>query len=89
MKLIYCKKCLTITSLTRQSRVCPCKSSGGRYEPEGLSAIYWGEAVPLGVLTLTFELAIKNQPKTGLGRGFDAFVIPEECDTFQRVEECL
>lgn len=82
MKLLLCKKCNHIFSLTLQERFCECKATKGRYIDEQ-NAVYSGKyAVPLGLTNTSLLSAINNQPQTGLGELFTAFVIPKDCSTF-------
>ncbi|MCM3031397.1 hypothetical protein [Niallia sp. MER 6] len=82
MKLLLCKKCNHIFSLTLQERLCECKATKGRYIDEQ-NAVYSGKyAVPLGFTNTSLLSAIKNQPQSGSGELFTAFVIPRDCSTF-------
>ncbi|MFD1606465.1 MAG: hypothetical protein ABF649_17660 [Bacillus sp. (in: firmicutes)] len=82
MKLLLCKKCNHIFSLASQERICECNATKGRYIDE-INAVYSGEfVVPLGFTNTSLLNAIKNQPQTGLGELFTAFVIPKDCSTF-------
>jgi len=81
MKLICCSQCFDVVSLRKEPRVCSCGQSSGHYLDE-LNAEYAGAAVPLGFDNHSFIDALRNQPDSGWGRTFDAFVIPKECDTF-------
>jgi hypothetical protein len=82
VKLLLCKKCNHIFSLALQERICECKATKGRYIDEQ-NAEYSGEfAVPLGFTNTSLLGAINNQPQTGLGELFTAFVIPKDCSTF-------
>jgi hypothetical protein len=88
MKLIMCTKCFDIVKCLRTDRTCQCGQSGGKYAEDGLYATYWGSAVPLGFANSSFVRALKNQPfEAGLGERFEAFVIPEICPTFERVDD--
>lgn len=85
MKLIFCPICHDIVKLTMKvRRSCLCETSWGHYEEDGLNAIYGGQAVPLGFANSSFVNAVNNQPPLGLGKTFEAFVIPVECDTFKK-----
>ncbi len=88
MKLIFCPICHDIVRLTTQKdRSCFCDSSWGNYEADGLNATYGGAAVPLGFDNSSFVNAVKNQPSIGLGKTFEAFVIPAKCNTFKKEKE--
>lgn len=79
---MLCKKCNHIFSLAPQERICECKTTKGRYIDDQ-NAVYSGEfAVPLGFTNTSLLSAINNQPQTGLGELFTAFVIPKDCSTF-------
>jgi hypothetical protein len=52
----------------------------------GVNAEYWGEhAVTLGFANVSLGRAILNQPESGKGREFKAFVIPKVCPTMKKV----
>lgn len=82
MKLIFCKECCSVFSLSFDKKTCDCEKSWGQYERDGLNAKYGGEAIPLGFANNSFRTALNNQPKSGMGKDFSAFVIPAECSTF-------
>jgi len=52
---------------------------------DDLQAVYSG-GIPLGFNNFTFLPALHGQPEKGLGRRFEAFVIPKQCPTFKLVE---
>ena len=85
MKLIFCPKCCDVVKLSRTERFCDCEASWGYYENDGLIAHYGGFAVPLGFANRTLVQAIKNQPDEGMGKRFEAFVIPKSCPTFTKM----
>ena len=41
------------------------------------------EAMPLGFTNSLFKNAIETRPYSGLGKLFEAFVIPEKCPTIE------
>jgi hypothetical protein len=84
MKLFFCPICQDVLKCQKLNRTCHCGASGGRYT-DNLSAVYWGKAIPLGFANSSFARALRNQPKTGLGEPFEAFVIPKRCPTFKHV----
>ncbi|MFA5344771.1 MAG: hypothetical protein WC315_00650 [Candidatus Omnitrophota bacterium] len=84
MKLILCPKCQDVVKGDYAPRTCKCGASGLQYLKDGLNAIYWGEAIPLGFANSTLVKAVNNQPATGMGRTFEAFVIPKDCPTFKK-----
>ena len=81
MKLIFCPDCQDIVRLTTEKKTCACGKSGGYYLIDGINATVWGIAVPIGFSNDSFITALKHRPKEGLGARFEAFVIPETCDT--------
>lgn len=83
MKLLFCTQCLDIFNLTLKEKKCSCGKSGGQYIDE-LNAVYWGKCIPLGITNNSFIDAANNQPESGMGKEFTAFVIPRECDTFTK-----
>lgn len=80
MKLIFCTECHDIVKLHSDPTACMCGKSGGRYVDD-LNAEIYGKAVPLGIANGSFVRALENRPESGLGKRFDAFVIPHQCDT--------
>ena len=86
MKLLYCRKCHHVFSLSEWDSVCLCGATKGRYHLNGLNAVYSGDyAVPLGFANTSLLDAIRNQPQgPGPGKRFEAFVVPVECETFRR-----
>ncbi|MFB5281814.1 hypothetical protein [Peribacillus sp. Hz7] len=82
LKLLLCMKCNHIFNLDYKERVCDCNSTQGKYINQQL-ATYSGEhAIPVGFTNDLLVIAIKNQPQSGLGELFTAFVIPKICPTF-------
>lgn len=81
MKLIFCQACHDVFSLRDEKRKCYCGLSWGMYEEDGLNASIGGAAVPLGFDNLSFAQALNNRPKEGMGRRFEAFVIPRKAPT--------
>lgn len=86
MKLLYCNNCQDVFRLHKTTRTCHCGSTGGHYKSDGLNAIYYGPAVPLGFTNTSFVAAIRNQPEWGKGEPFTAFVIPKVCPTMELVD---
>ena len=83
MKLIFCPQCYDVVKLDSMERTCKCKASYGYYEDD-LNAVYGGAAVPLGFANASLVKAVRNQPDSGMGENFEAFVIPKSCPTFVR-----
>jgi hypothetical protein len=69
--------------LFAENRVCKCGRSGGSYEDD-VNATYWG-GVPIGIDNKSLNAAILHQPETCQGARFEAFVIPDKCETFERM----
>jgi hypothetical protein len=86
MKLLYCNNCRDIVKLCRTTRTCHCGATGGHYKQDGLNAIYYGPAIPLGFANASFRDARDNQPEFGMGTNFNAFVIPIVCPTMKLVD---
>jgi len=86
MKLIFCLDCQDIVKGSQDVRTCHCGASGIQYHDE-LHATYWGSAVPIGFLNRSLSEAIQRRPTSGDGVYFTAFVIPEVCDTFEKVDK--
>lgn len=87
MKLIYCPHCHDVRKLGYTLTTCECGRSFGKYDKDGLNAMYSGEAVPIGFANQSFIGAFLDQPESGQGRHFEAFVIPKECPTFTQVKK--
>ena len=86
MKLLFCNSCRDIVKLHRTTRTCHCGESGGHYKQDGLNAIYYGPAIPLGFANSSFTEACDTQPEFGMGTAFTAFVIPKVCPTMEHVD---
>jgi hypothetical protein len=86
MKLLYCNTCRDIVKLNRTTRTCHCGATGGHYKQDGLNAIYYGPAIPLGFANSSFHEAIDSQPEFGMGTNYNAFVIPKVCPTMVHVD---
>ena len=86
MKLLYCNTCRDIVKLYRTTRTCQCGATGGHYKQDGLNAVYYGPAIPLGFANGSFHEALDNQPEFGMGTNYNAFVIPKVCPTMVRVD---
>jgi len=86
MKLLYCNTCTDIVKLSSTTRTCRCGATGGHYKEDGLNAVYYGPAIPLGFTNGTFIDAIRNQPEYGDGYRYTSFVIPKVCPTMDHVD---
>ena len=87
MKLIYCSHCDDVRKLSYTLTTCECGRSFGKYDKDGLNAMYSGEAVPIGFANQSFMDAFLDQPESGQGQRFEAFVIPKKCPTFTQVKK--
>ena len=85
MKLLYCNTCRDVISLSKTTRTCQCGVTGGHYKEDGLHAIYYGPAIPLGFANNSFSKSVDNQPEFGMGTVYNAFVIPKVCPTMEHV----
>jgi len=85
MKLLFCKNCNDVFRIqVERERICQCGKTRGQYHDDDWNAWYKGkEAIPLGFANSTFVSALANQPETGWGKEFTAFVIQRECKTFE------
>ena len=70
MKLLNCQSCNDIVALHTQMRECLCGKSSGRYQPDGLKAVYQGPARILGMRNSQYSYAVP-------GQDYVWFVIPE------------
>ena len=88
MKLLLCKSlaCRDIVKLSKTTRTCQCGATGGHYKEDGLNAVYYGNAIPIGFHNSSFTDAISNQPEYGSGVEFTAFVIPDNVPTITHVD---
>lgn len=94
MKILLCHKCTDFFSLTTlHVRKCLCGAVSGSYSSDGLNAVveYTNEEEysVLGISNPTLVSAIRDQMNygdlsSGLGRKFDAFVIPMCAPTVKR-----
>lgn len=86
MKLLLCKRCQDVIRLFDEKRTCKCGHSSGWYIDDS-NAVYNGaDAVPIGFANSTLLSALYNQPLEGMGKRFEAFVIPVKCPTYKRVK---
>ena len=86
MKLLHCTICGDIVKLEKTTNKCRCGSCGGHYREDGVNAIYYGPAVPIGFVNSEFVTAIEDQPEYGNGLGFGAFSIPKVCPTMAHID---
>jgi len=87
MKLLLCRRCQDVFKLQTTQRECGCGGTWGRYDADGLNAVYDdGFGVPIGFHNGSLATAVKNQPLEGRGLRFDAFVISKECPTMRKAK---
>ena len=82
MKLIICLNCDDVFKLDYKERTCKCGRAKGKYLKDGYNAVYSG-GMPLGFNNSSLTSAMRNQPEEGMGRVFEAFVIPKSCPTMK------
>ena len=59
MKLLLCRVCGDVFNLRAHWKACSCGHSGGKYEQDGLHAVFYGEmAIPLGIHNKSLKVAI-------------------------------
>lgn len=82
MKLLICRKCKAVFNLVpNKIKICDCGESRGSYVDD-LNAIYEGPAVPLGIDNFSLRDAYRKPSISKKGKRFDAFIIPDNCETF-------
>ena len=86
VKLIYCPKCQDVVRLVQYQRSCDCGASNGRYTDD-LHAEIAGSAIPLGFANDSLVDALRGRTERGMGRRFEAFVIPSVCETVNKGEK--
>ena len=71
MKLIHCKKCHDVVRLVHTKwRVCECKSVGGQYNEDLMSATIGGDADVLGIPNPFFDEVFKYLIEENGGRDY-------------------
>lgn len=83
MKLMYCPHCQDVVALRLTIRSCECGKVRGWYLNDGYHAQVSKEAISLGFANSSFVPALVNQPEDGLGKSFEAFVIPKRAKTIK------
>lgn len=85
MKLLHCRWCKDVVALDKTERTCKCGRSKGKYFSDGLNAEILGVyAVAIGFENHSFADAVRNEPESGMGIEFTAFVIPRNVPTILR-----
>ena len=83
MKLVLCMLCYDVFKLDEELRKCKCGQCEGRYLNH-IDAEYKGKhAVPLGFANSSLIRSVSQQPSSGNGKEFTAFVIPKDCPTMR------
>lgn len=88
MKLIQCRECGDVYSLSHQRKCCTCTATSGWYEDDGLHAVATGPATLIGFHNTRFreaKLDASIDPDPTRGKRFEAFVICDPCPTFRRL----
>lgn len=83
MKLIFCPICQDVVKLDYDPRFCECEKSSGYYMEDGLNAVIFGKAIPIGFANSSLAEALRCRPQDGMGKRFEAFVIPYDCPTIR------
>lgn len=84
MKLLFCPVCQDVFKLTKKVKSCECGRCRGKYI-NNIDAIY-NEGIPLGFNNTTLGMAVAAQPIAGMGRKFEAFVIPKNAPTLTKTD---
>jgi len=79
MKLLFCRNCGDVLKLQLGRRTCECGDSRGKYLADGDSAEISGpNATVIAIDNVTLAEAITNQPQTGRGTDFKAWVFAKD-----------
>jgi len=80
MKLLLCKKCSEIYSLSKETKTCTCGKTSGRYLDKGNIEYTGGDNVfVLGFSNSSLINAlIEHKDSNVMGTEFTAFVIPKD-----------
>lgn len=92
MKLMFCFECQDVVKLsTYKVRECECGKIKAKYEINGDGFFHAKDDryLLLGFANDSFQGAVQKAYDTieSMGVEFTAFVIPEPCDTFTRLDE--
>jgi hypothetical protein len=89
MKLVICKECQDVFKLVDRQprRQCMCGKTKGFLHEDGLHGEISGPCIALGFSNPSLASAIRNQPESGQGKVFEAFVIPVVCPTVRKVKD--
>ena len=92
MKLLLCRECGDVFSLSRKDKKCSCGQSSGHYT-DHLNATITGPSIPIGFANHSFIKSLKMQeienayqqdPTCCKGVEFTAFFIPEVATSIKR-----
>lgn len=83
MKLLFCPKCQDIVRLLYHTRSCRCGFTSGKVIHQ--HDAYYTNGIPMGINNSSLVEAIKNQPESGIGIEFKAFIVPKQCSSFHKV----
>ena len=88
MKLLLCKGCSDIVRpLIGIEIFCQCGSCAITAQHDNITVSYSGEkAIIIGIHNSSFIHAVANQPESGMGKEFVAFVIPKQCESVIKKE---
>jgi len=97
MKLLFCKECTAVFSLSRKEKSCDCGKTKGQYR-DHMNAVYQGPAMPIGFNNSSFmstvaiqsllELKEKDNPDVCCkGEEFTAFTIPAWAKSITKIKE--
>jgi hypothetical protein len=90
MKLLLCTHCQDIFKITtEEKKFCMCKRCWGQtignYKLSTKVRVSDNQhTVVLGVSNTELRMAVIDQPATGMGKKFLAFVIPKHCNTVEK-----
>ncbi len=94
MKLFLCRICQDVMKCDSE-RSCKCGESSGYYLEDGITAVYKGSAMPIGIdnhsLVKAMRMAdientVKKSPATCMGLDIKAFVMLDCVETILRIE---
>ena len=91
MKLLYCRKCGDMFSLSLSRKTCSCGEVSGQYA-DNLRAVYSGKnAIPFCFSNGSFANSAKKQeindaalPDKFYGERFEAWICPANSETFKK-----
>jgi hypothetical protein len=74
MKLLFCPVCMDLFKLRSEKRFCSCGASAAHYVDD-VQAMYYGEAIPVGISNDGFQRAFWNRNKNHDQLNFGAWII--------------